>query len=45
MKSIEDILNLIGSIVKSVDKEDRIRIALAGGYAVISHGVKRTRAQ
>ncbi|MBF0506861.1 MAG: hypothetical protein HQL09_08490 [Nitrospirae bacterium] len=42
MKSIEDILNLINSIVSMVGKEDRIKIALVGGYAAIAHGVERT---
>lgn len=42
MKSIEDTLNLVGSIIKTVVKSCTVNIALAGGYAVISHGVSRT---
>lgn len=44
MKSIEDTLRLISSIVDSVSRGNVINIALVGGYAVIAHGVERTTA-
>lgn len=42
MKSIEDTLKLVKGIQKALQKTCSIDIALAGGYAVISHGVGRT---
>ncbi|MCP5108039.1 MAG: nucleotidyl transferase AbiEii/AbiGii toxin family protein [bacterium] len=42
MKSIEATLNLVSNIVSRVRKRYDIEIALAGGYAVIAHGVGRT---
>lgn len=42
MKSIEDTLRIINNIVKSINRYDRINIALIGGYASIAHGVERT---
>lgn len=42
MKSIEATLKLVGDIVKDLRKSCAVDIALAGGYAVISHGVGRT---
>lgn len=42
MKSIEDTLNLVEKIIGSLRKEDKVYIALIGGYAVIAHGVART---
>lgn len=44
MKSIEDILKLINSIVDSLSKGDKVNIALIGGYGAIAHGVERTTA-
>jgi hypothetical protein len=44
VKSIRDTLDLIGRIIRSIEKHDRVSIALAGGYAVIAHGVERTTA-
>ncbi len=44
MKSIEDILKLIDSIVDSLSKGDKVNIALVGGYGAIAHGVERTTA-
>jgi len=42
MKSIEDTLKIINKIVASLNRYDRVSIALAGGYAAIAHGVERT---
>lgn len=42
MKSIEDTLKLINSIVDSLSKGDNVNIALIGGYGAIAHGVERT---
>lgn len=44
MKSIEDTLKLINSIVNSLSKSDKVNIALVGGYCAIAHGVERTTA-
>jgi hypothetical protein len=44
MKSIEDTLRLVNNIVEKLRKFCSVDIALAGGYAVISHGVGRTTA-
>jgi hypothetical protein len=42
MKSIEDTLKLIDSIVDSLSKTSKVDIALVGGYGAIAHGVERT---
>lgn len=42
MKSIEDILRLINSIVGRLSEDDEVNIALIGGYGAIAHGVERT---
>jgi len=42
MKSIENTLKLIDSIVGSLSKSDEVNIALVGGYGAIAHGVERT---
>ncbi|MEW6417859.1 MAG: hypothetical protein AB1480_07030 [Nitrospirota bacterium] len=42
MKSIEDTLKLINSIVNLLSKNDKVNIALIGGYGAIAHGVERT---
>ncbi|GAB4545830.1 MAG: hypothetical protein Fur0020_14760 [Thermodesulfovibrionia bacterium] len=42
MKSIEDTLEMVNKMVKSLSERDRIYIALAGGYGAIAHGVERT---
>ncbi len=42
MKSIEDTLKLVNSIVIEAGKSVTVDIALVGGYAVIAHGVGRT---
>lgn len=44
MKSIEDTLKLIDSIVDSLSESDEVNIALVGGYGAIAHGVERTTA-
>ncbi len=42
MKSIEDTLKLIDSIVVSLSDSDEVNIALVGGYGAIAYGVERT---
>jgi len=42
MKSIENTLKLVDSIVVSLSESDEVNIALVGGYGVIAHGVERT---
>lgn len=42
MKSIRDTLNIVKKIVKLLSDHDKVSIALAGGYAVVAHGVERT---
>jgi hypothetical protein len=42
MKSIEDTLSLVNSLVIYLSKTGNIYIALAGGYGAIAHGVERT---
>ncbi len=42
MKSIEDTLRLIDSIVVSLSDSDEVNIALVGGYGAIAYGVERT---
>ena len=44
MKSIEDTLKLIDRISVSISEQDKVNIALVGGYAAIAYGVERTTA-
>lgn len=42
MKSIGDTLKLVDGLVVKLKKENKVWIALIGGYAIIAHGVERT---